>query len=48
MVSFQVDPEGGGFKILAAASEVGQMQSQHAQRGVEQTVREVKPVSGGQ
>lgn len=42
VVSFQVDPEGEGFQILAAASEVEQMQSQHAQRGVEQAVKEVK------
>lgn len=48
MVSFQVDPEGEGFKIRAAASEVGQIQSQHAQRDMEQTAREVQPVSGGQ
>lgn len=48
VVSFQVDPEGEGFKILAAASKVEQMQSQHAQGSVEQAFREVKAVSGGQ
>jgi hypothetical protein len=48
VVSFQVDPEGEDFKILAAASKVGQMQSQHVQGCVAQTFREVKAVSSGQ